>query len=79
MPVITNLLAIALFILIVVCGLSAIAGIAYWLTRNDIRKQDRLKCLTTLVRAVVAVSAAVISAGTAVIYVGRFLRIGPGG
>lgn len=79
MPVITNLLAIVLFILIVVGGLSAIAGIAYWLTRNDIRKQDRLEWLTTLVRAVVAVSAAVTSAGTAVAFVGRFLRIWPGG
>jgi heme/copper-type cytochrome/quinol oxidase subunit 2 len=77
--VVTNLLIIELAILIFVTGLVAIAAIAYRLSRGDIRKRDRLKWLTTLAKAVVAVFAAVMTGGVTILLARLFLHARPGG
>lgn len=79
MPVITSLLAIALFVLVLAAGLTAIGGVVYWLTRNDIYKSERLRWLTTLTHAVVAVFTVAISGGLACLLARHLFRIGPDG
>lgn len=83
MPMITTLVAVALFVLTLAAGLAVIVGVAYWLTRNDIRKQDRAEWLATLAKSVVVVLTTVISAGTPYILFSHFLshfnRGGPSG